>query len=562
MRKFFYILLLVFIALAIKNCATPRGPTGGEPDQTGPVVVSTDPENGTTNFDGDEVKFTFDQFVDRNSFRQNVSIQPDLGIQYEVDFWRKSATVKFQSPLPENTTIIVKLGTEVTDTDRNELDTPYDLALSTGDVLDSAVLTARLLDAQTGKGEKGNRVLLYAEPFDLSQRSRYVAETDTSGRIHFGYLSEGTYKTFWIDDLNRNRIWEEGRESAQPYYSETYDLVQDDSLDIGTIYISTPDTIPPTVDGVGLLSEIRLRLRLSEEVEIDQSSEFIVTDTLGNRFTNAIPLYTSNDDPTVLFAQSFEALPDTMEFLMEANNITDKADNSLEFDITPFVGSSQEDTTALQTISHNAGSGLFPDEALEVTYSRFINDDSVVDSLVVLEGDVVREDWDSTEIENNVLRILPEQTWESGIRYQFRVWNPWTQERELIDPEFWQRNQLGGVELTLENDDSTKSSYLTLTDEAQSIRVDTSFTSSVFIDNLPPLQYKAIVFEDGNGDERWNPGTVVPFAAPEPYVVRTQIPVREGFTAEATISYRAESGLEEPADSLDIPEEINENPKP
>lgn len=538
MKKFFYILVLILVVFLFKNCATPMGPSGGEPDQQGPEVVDTDPDNRTTNFDGNEVSFSFDQFIDRNSFRQNVSVQPDLGIQYEVDFRRKTATVEFLSPLPDNTTLIVKLGTGVTDTDRNEMDAPFDLALSTGNVLDDANITGRLLSAETGRGQNGQRVFLYAEPYDLSQRARYVAETDTSGRIHFGYLSDGNYKIFYVNDLNQNRIWDQGREAAQPFYQETYELVRDDSLDIGTIYISSPDTVAPKVDGVGLLSEIRMRLRLSEEVVINEESEFVITDTLGSEFTRAVPLYTSDEDATVLFAQTFEALPDTMQFLLEANNITDDAENPLQVGVSPFIGSAQEDTTALQTISHNAGSGLFPDEALEVTYSRFINDDAVVDSLIVLEGDVIRENWQPLEVDNHILRIFPQQQWESGIRYQFRVWNPWTEERELIEPEIWQKNQLGGIELTVENNDSTIASYLTLTDQVESIRVDTTFTGFVFVDNLPPLTYQATVFEDVNGNGSWNPGTVVPYSAPEPYGIRNEIPVRDGFTSEVTIPYR------------------------
>lgn len=558
MKKFFYLLLFALLILLVKNCATPMGPTGGERDTEGPTVVSTEPENGTTNFEGDEVSFSFDQFIDRNSFRQHVSIEPDLGIQYEVDFRRKTATVEFQSPLPDNTTIIVKLGTDVSDTDRNEMDSPFDLALSTGDVLDNATITGRLLNANTGKGDTGDRVFLYAEPFDFTERARYVAETDTAGRIRFGYLSDGSYKAFYVNDINQNRIWDQERESAQPFQLETYQLAQDDSLDLGTIYISSPDTVSPKVDGVGLLSEIRLRLRLSEEVIINDESEFVLTDTLGNNYTRAIPLYTSEQDPTVLFAQSFQALPDTMEFLIRANNISDAAENPLQADLSAFIGSAQEDTTALQTISHNAGSGLFPDEALEITYSRFINDQSVVDSLIVLEGDTTISDWQPLEVDNHILRIQPEEIWQPGIRYQFRVWNPWTEEREQVEPEIWQRNQLGGIELSVDNYDSTRTSYLTLTDQANSILVDTTFTGSVIVDNLPPLEYQAVIFEDRNENGKWDSGTLLPFSPPEKYAVRNEIPVREGFTSEVSVPYQTQydtTGVNE----TPAPGELNNN---
>ncbi|NBB77444.1 MAG: hypothetical protein GVY02_08705 [Bacteroidetes bacterium] len=559
MKKIASLLLLLAVILLFKSCATPSGPTGGEPDRQGPKVVSTSPPTGTTNFEGNEVEIEFDQFIERNSLRQNVSIEPDLGIEFEIDFGRKSATVEFLSPLPENTTVIIGLGTEITDTDRNEMDQPYNIALSTGDELDSAKLSARLLSAETGEGESGWRVFLYAEPFDIKERSKYVAQSDTAGRVQFEYLSEGTYKAFWIEDVNRNRTWEPEREDAQPFYVNTFELQKDDSLDIGTLFVNVPDTIGPEIEGVGLLTEHRLRLRLTEEVIWDTSSVISIQDTLGTEFTTAIPLYTSEQEPTVLFARSFDPLADSLQFVLFPDQIEDEAGNPMQPYLNPFVGSSQPDTTELRTISHNAGSGLYPDEPLEITYSTFIDDPAVVDSLIVVEGDRIREEWPFLEADNHILRINPEEQWEAGVRYQFRIWDPWNQERELVDPDIWQRSQLGGIEFLLEGADSLNLKRMTLTDMEESIRLDTTFTeSSILIDNLPPLEYKARIFEDQNSNKRWDEGEVMPYKAPEPYAVRSGIPVREGFTSEVRFTIQS-SENDELLPAEDIPEETNEN---
>jgi len=538
LKTFFYFLSAIFLLLLLKNCATPVTPTGGEPDRTGPQVVSTYPENGTTNFDDNEVSFTFDKFVDRNSFRQNVRIEPDLGIQFETSFSRRRATVEFQSPLPDNTTVVITVGTDVTDTNRNSMERSFNLALSTGDVLDEGTVTARVLDAETGRGDSGNRVFLYREPFDLTQRSIYVAETDTSGRVEFGYISEGKYKAFWVNDINRNRIWDRDREQAQPFYTGIFEIAHGDSIDIGTLYISMPDTVAPRIEGVGLLSEERLRLRLSEPVIWRPDATLVLTDTLDNEYTRAYPLYESESDPNIVYAQSLQSLPETETFTIRTEGITDAAGNRLRADFSPFTGSSEPDTTFLRTVSHNAGSGLFPDEPLEITYTKFIDDDAVTDSLRVVEGDRIIENWPHTEIDRHILRIKPDGVWESGIRYQFRVWNPWEEEHEQVDPEIWQRNQLGSIEITLENHDPDILCHLRITDEDFSIEVDTTFTDSILVENLPPLTYKAIVFQDNNENGRWDPGVVEPYEAPEPYAIRRSIPVREGFTSEVALSYQ------------------------
>jgi len=553
-------ILSLIVALAIlKSCATPVAPTGGEPDRTAPRVLSTEPATGTTNFRGTEVRFHFDKFIDRNSFRRNISVEPDLGIEFEIDFRRRTGIVEFKSPLPENTTIIIQAGTDITDTNRNKMDRPYEIAISTGDVLDDATIIARILDSETGSGESGRRVFLYREPFDLTSRANYIAQTDTSGSLSFGYIAEGTYKAFWVNDVNRNRVWDEERERAQPFRFETFDVAYGDSLDLGTLFVSMPDTVSPRIDGVGLLSETRLRLRLSEEVIWKPDSEIIVTDTLDNEFTRAFPLYESDQDPTVIFAQSELPLPEEGVYTLKPTGITDRAGNALRVDFSPFPGSAVRDTSILRTISHNAGSGLFPDEALEISYSKFIDDPAVKDSLQIIEGDRVAEEWPHLEIDRHILRIKPDGQWQAGIRYQFRVWNPWEEEREQIEPDIWQRNQLGSIEITLQNNDPEILNYLTLTDKDNSIRIDTTFTESVTIDNLPPLEFKAIVFEDVNGNGRWDPGIVEPFQRPEPYAIRRTIPVREGFTTEIELTFP-------PLDDVpvlletDQPDDISEDP--
>jgi len=538
------------------------GPTGGEPDRTGPRVVSTEPAQGTTNFRGNEVRFNFDKYVDRTNFRNNVTIEPDLGIEMDISFSRRSATVKFESDLPENTTIIVKLGTDVTDTNRNKMESPVDLALSTGDVLDSATITAEALRAETGRGESGNRIFLYREPFNIEERAVYISETDTAGRVEFGYIGEGSYKAFWVNDQNRDRVWNSERESAQPFYNETFFVSEGDSIYIGTLFISRPDTISPRIDGVGLFSERRLRLRLSEKVIWNPDSYLSVTDTLGTEYSRAYPLYLAEGDENVLFAQSERELPESEIFTLDPITITDLAGNSLEIDFDPFSGSNEPDTTILRSVSHSAANGLFPDEPLEIRYSKFIDDPSVTDSLQVVEGDRVSSDWENIEIIRNILRISPLDTWQSGIRYQFRVWNPWEEERELIDPEIWQRNQLGSIEITLANNNPDIVNRLTLTDEDLSIRIDTTFTESVTLDNLPPLSYKVIVYQDDNGNEEWDYGVVEPYVQPELYAIRRAVPVREGFTSELELVYPFDGNPEPIQDSENVSEEepdSNEN---
>ena len=546
------------------SCATPVAPSGGPPDREPPVVTGTTPANETTNFDGNEVRFQFDKFVDRNSARQNISIEPNLGLDFEVDFSRRTVIVRFLDPLPENTTIIVQLGTDITDTRNNNMSSSYELAFSTGPEIDDGNVIARLRDPDEGSVNEGERVFLYQSPVDFSEPANYVAQSDTSGEINFSYLREGMYSAIWVDDVNRNRIWDRDREFAQPFHQEEFEVVKGEEVDLGTIFIQRPDTVSPNINGVGLLSETRLRLRLSEPVEWQDNASITIQDSLGEDYSTAFPLYTDIEDPQVVYAQALDPLDEEQRFSVIPEGFTDRAGNPLRSNVDPFAGSAEPDTAALRLIEDNLTDGIFNNESVEITFSRFIDDNSITDSLLVFEGDQMIEDWEFVDVERNILSINPDIIWQSGVSYEFRVWDPYVREYATFRPDIWQPNQLGAIEFTAAGGLPEGENRLRLYDDNRKVDIDTVFTDTLEIDRLPPLSYTARVYRDVNGDGRWNSGSVDPFEAPEPYFMQRDIPVREGFTSEISVEFipaleaKEDEALEELDIDLDQVEPVND----
>ncbi|HAW80858.1 MAG TPA: hypothetical protein DCX27_14775, partial [Balneola sp.] len=113
MRLIHHINVLLVITLFI-SCATPVAPTGGPADKTGPKIENTTPETGAVNFEGRKFSFEFSEFVNRSSFQTELNIEPDLGIEYEVNWRRKTAAVEFKNELPDSTTIIITVGGNTT----------------------------------------------------------------------------------------------------------------------------------------------------------------------------------------------------------------------------------------------------------------------------------------------------------------------------------------------------------------------------------------------------------------------------------------------------------------
>lgn len=520
------------------SCATPSSPTGGPPDEDGPRIVSTEPETGTTNFDERSIILHFSEFVERSTLRQALVIEPDIGISYELDWGRKSAEIVFDRAIPDETTLIVTVGTEFEDTHNNEMAQSYKVAVSTGPEIDEGKLFGRVINAQSGEGREGQRVLLYREPFDLSETADYIASTDTSGTFEFSYLSEGKYKVFWLDDRNRNKIWEPEQERAQPFRQEFIELEKAEEDTIGTVYTITPDTVKPALQGIGLFSSQRMRMRFSENIQLTDSTEITVLDSLDNGYAEAHPLYIDPNDSFILFAQSDESLDEETNYSLEIEGLVDEAGNELSELSQNFTGSAQEDTTQQRIIKRNNLSGYYPTDPLEITYAKPIDDESVIrDSLKIVEGDTLIENWSNIEIRQNLFKILPKGQWKDGVNYEVRTWDPQIEDYREFQPEIWHESQMGALNVMVE-DSTKKNIHLRIVNEEAGIIRDTSFSGRIEVTNLPPLRYKVTAFHDQNDNGIWDYGEVSPFTKPEPYFIQQQVPIERELTGELTIRFQ------------------------
>jgi len=529
--------LSLFCILAIAcSCATPTSPTGGPADQEGPKIVSTEPETGTVNFEGRAITFYFSEFVNRSSLRGQVNVEPDIGIAYELDWGRKSVSIEFEDALPELTTLIVTIGTGLTDTNGNKLAAPHKVAVSTGPEIDEGQIYGKILDAKTGKGTDGNRVLLYRTPFELNQKADYIAETDTGGVFQFSYLRQGLYKALWVDDRNRNKIWEQDRERAQPFSRETVELEKAGSDTLNTIYIANSDTTEAVLQGVGLFSSQRLRMRFSENVQLTDSTELSISDSLGTRFADVYPLYNLPSEPYVLFAQSEEALAENLSYSIQVRNISDPAGNITDTTSFDFTGSAQSDTTLQRIIERKRSAGIYPSEAVEVIYAKPITESEISDSLKIVEGSSLIEGWEHISIDRNRFLVEPENEWKQGIDYEFRFYDPLTQDLLSVSPAIWHTNQLGELNIQLSDTSRTNTYRLFLRTEERGLVADTTFSKRITLSGLAPIPHQLILFEDLNDNGSWDFGQVQPYRAPEPYFIRNNIPVREGFTSDLEVA--------------------------
>ncbi|MEX2641668.1 MAG: Ig-like domain-containing protein [Balneolales bacterium] len=525
--------------MLLTNCATPTQPTGGERDTSGPEVVQTTPQSGTVNFAEDHITFEFDDYVNRANFERAFRMEPDMGIDYSLNWGRRSVRVRFEDDLPDTTTIILTVGTDLTDTNNNKMASPFQLALSTGPDIDSGKISATVRDAETGEVIPDARVLLYRSPYDLAEKANYSAGTDTAGVASFNYLREGHYRGFWVDDRNRNQVWDPPREDAQPFPTDTLSLGRDQSASFATVFITREDTLAPELQAVGLLSSTRMRLRFSENVELGEEAAIDLFTLDQEPFSRAIPLYVDEGEPNILFAQSVEEFIEEELFTLELHDITDGAGNPAYSGIDSFEGSGEPDTTYLAYLEHLTEAGVYANEPLIFQYSKVIDEEVVTDSLKVIESDSLFEDWPGTDVRENKLVIHPDTVWRENVSYEVRIWNPESAGYVNIEPTIWHEDDLGELELLIEGpaEEDTASYRYTLTDGDETPVRSGRFADTLVLDQLPPRNYKLIVFEDLDGSGRWDPGSVEPFRAPEPYFIQRNIPVQSNMTGQVYVDF-------------------------
>ena len=70
--------LVVFTLGFILSCANRGTPSGGDKDVTPPQIIKTIPENFSTNFNANEIRIYFDEFVKIKDVQRQLIISPPM----------------------------------------------------------------------------------------------------------------------------------------------------------------------------------------------------------------------------------------------------------------------------------------------------------------------------------------------------------------------------------------------------------------------------------------------------------------------------------------------------
>ena len=222
MKKGVSLLFILVFILSSVQCAKRGNPTGGPVDSIPPRFLRASPENFTTNFDSDEIKIFFDEYIRLEKPQEQIIISPPMSPKPEISPLgtpQKNIGIKFNDTLQENTTYVINFGRSIVDNNEGNPLPFFKYVFSTGSYIDSLSLSGVITDAQLKEPEPFISVMLYEvnenfpDSIVYNQPPRYITNTlDSLTTFELTNLKEGKYHLVAIKDVNNNYMYNPGRE--------------------------------------------------------------------------------------------------------------------------------------------------------------------------------------------------------------------------------------------------------------------------------------------------------------------------------------------------------------
>lgn len=204
------VLGMMMISYSCANTTTP--PTGGPKDTIPPIIKKVVPEQGAVNVPRHktEITFTFNEYVVVKEGK-NIYLSPPLEKAPKYKIKGKSVVVTFEGDLDSNKTYVLDITGAIVDNNEGNPFPGYSLVFSTGDHIDSMMVTGTVQDCNTLKPLKGATVMLYKDQADSAiflHRPDAAIKTDDWGFFCLRNIQDTVYRMYAIMDDNGNNKYD------------------------------------------------------------------------------------------------------------------------------------------------------------------------------------------------------------------------------------------------------------------------------------------------------------------------------------------------------------------
>ena len=204
------ILGMMMFSPSCANTTTP--PSGGPKDTIPPIITKLYPLDGQINVPRHKTKLvlTFNEYVTVKD-PKSLFLSPPLEKAAKFKLQNKSVVVYFENDLDSNKTYTLDVTNAIADNNEGNMFPGYTLVFSTGNQIDSMLVTGIVQDCNTLQPIKGATVMLYKDLADSAvflHRPDAAVKTDDWGFFCLRNIQATTYRLFAIIDENNNNIYE------------------------------------------------------------------------------------------------------------------------------------------------------------------------------------------------------------------------------------------------------------------------------------------------------------------------------------------------------------------
>jgi len=242
------LLVAVFTVIIAVQCANPGSPTGGPKDEMPPVMLSSSPENSSTNFKTDNITIKFDELIKFKDLKKQLVISPPMKhdpIIKPSGGAMDKVKIKILDTLAENTTYTINFGNALQDNNEGNVYNNFRYIFSTGDYIDSLSISGKISDAFMDSFEKNTMVMLYRVDSSFTDSTifnsipTYVTNTVESDTFRIENASAGKYLLVALEEKNRNLKFNPSQDKLA-FYPE-YITLPDSNKYLLKLYKQDPD---------------------------------------------------------------------------------------------------------------------------------------------------------------------------------------------------------------------------------------------------------------------------------------------------------------------------------
>lgn len=220
MKKFlsrFFPIIPVAVVLGMMmfshSCAnTTTPPSGGPKDTIPPVITELFPTPGATNVPvhGTKLVLEFNEYVTVKD-PKSLFLSPPLEKAPKFKLKGKSVVITFENDLDSNKTYTLDVTNAIADNNEGNMFPGYTMVFSTGDKIDSMLITGIVQDCNTLQPIKGATVMLYKDHADSAvflKRPDAAVKTDDWGFFSLRNIQDTMYRLYAVFDENNNNKYD------------------------------------------------------------------------------------------------------------------------------------------------------------------------------------------------------------------------------------------------------------------------------------------------------------------------------------------------------------------